>query len=84
VWETQAGSRVTESGFGAKEDELGGATVDANGGLNVPVAIPDDADMEVESAPDLSEAFPERLRSRAGVVLWLMLATPTQRVLPTL
>lgn len=42
VWETQAGSRVTESGFGAKEDELGTATIDANGSLNVPVTIPDD------------------------------------------
>lgn len=42
VWETQAGSRVTESGFGAKEDELGTATVDADGRLQMPVTIPDD------------------------------------------
>ena len=42
VWQTQAGSRVTESGFGALENEFGTATVDAKGGLSMPVTIPDD------------------------------------------
>lgn len=42
VWETQAGSRVTESGFGAKEDDMATATVDANGALEMPLTIPDD------------------------------------------
>lgn len=42
VWETQAGSRVTETGFGAREDALGTATADASGALQVPVTVPDD------------------------------------------
>lgn len=42
VWGTQAGSRVTDSGFSAKETELAKLTVGADGQLNVPVTIPDD------------------------------------------
>lgn len=42
IWETQAGSRVTDSGFSEREDDLGSATVDASGSLRVPVTIPDD------------------------------------------
>lgn len=42
VWGTQAGSRVTESGFGEREDDLGAATVDANGTLKKSITIPDD------------------------------------------
>lgn len=42
MWGTQAGSRVTESGFGEREDELGAATVDATGHLTMSLTIPDD------------------------------------------
>ena len=42
VWSTQAGSRVTDSGFAPKEVELAKATVGASGRLTVPVTIPDD------------------------------------------
>jgi hypothetical protein len=42
VWGTQAGSRVTESGFAAKESELTKVQVDATGRFKIPVTIPDD------------------------------------------
>lgn len=42
VWQTQAGSRVTESGFGELENAMGTATVDGSGTLKMPVTIPDD------------------------------------------
>lgn len=42
TWSTQAGSRVTDAGFAAKEKELATLTVGADGQLNVPVTIPDD------------------------------------------
>jgi hypothetical protein len=41
-WSTQAGSRVTDAGFSAKEKELATLTVGADGQLNIPVTIPDD------------------------------------------
>ncbi len=42
VWETQAGSRVTETGFAAREVELGTATVGDDGMLTLPLVVPDD------------------------------------------
>jgi hypothetical protein len=42
VWGTQAGSRVTESGFAAKEAELATLKSDAGGRFDVAVTIPDD------------------------------------------
>jgi hypothetical protein len=42
VWGTQAGSRVTDSGFAPKETELAQSNVGADGRLNLPVIIPDD------------------------------------------
>ena len=42
VWGTQAGSRVTDSGFAAKESELAKVQADANGRFKIPVTIPDD------------------------------------------
>jgi hypothetical protein len=42
VWGTQAGSRVTESGFAPKETELAKLNVGTDGTLNIPVTIPDD------------------------------------------
>jgi hypothetical protein len=42
VWDTQAGSRVTEAGFGGRQIELAEATADANGRLTLPVTVPDD------------------------------------------
>jgi hypothetical protein len=41
-WSTQAGSRVTDAGFSAKEKELATLTVGTDGQLNIPVTIPDD------------------------------------------
>jgi len=42
VWETQAGSRVTEAGYAAREIEIGVAKVGADGMLTMPYVIPDD------------------------------------------
>ena len=42
VWGTQAGSRVTDTGFAPKETELTVFDVGADGRFNVPVTIPDD------------------------------------------
>ena len=42
VWGTQAGSRVTETGFAPKETELTTFTVGADGRFSAPVVIPDD------------------------------------------
>jgi hypothetical protein len=42
IWGTQAGSRVTESGFAPKETELAKVKVDADGRFDIPVTIPDD------------------------------------------
>jgi hypothetical protein len=42
VWGTQAGSRVTDSGFAAKEKELATVTTAADGRFDVPFTIPDD------------------------------------------
>jgi hypothetical protein len=42
VWGTQAGSRVTESGFAPRETELATLKADADGRFNMPVTIPDD------------------------------------------
>jgi hypothetical protein len=42
VWSTQAGSRVTESGFAAKETELAKVTADGSGRIKIPVTVPDD------------------------------------------
>jgi hypothetical protein len=42
VWGTQAGSRVTDSGFAAKETELAQLKAGADGRLDIPVTIPDD------------------------------------------
>ncbi len=42
VWETYAGSRVTEAGFTTEEQELGQINADANGRIERTLAIPDD------------------------------------------
>ena len=42
IWDTQAGSRVTDAGFGSTQVELTKATVGSDGRLTVPVTIPDD------------------------------------------
>lgn len=42
VWETWAGSRVTEAGYASTDTTLGEAVVDANGELDLPLTIPDD------------------------------------------
>jgi hypothetical protein len=42
VWETQAGSRVTEAGYAPREIEIGAARVGADGTLTMPLVIPDD------------------------------------------
>jgi hypothetical protein len=42
VWSTQAGSRVTDSGFAPKETELAKLNVDRDGQIHAPVTIPDD------------------------------------------
>jgi hypothetical protein len=42
VWSTQAGSRVTESGFAPKEITLADLKVNQDGRLEVPLTIPDD------------------------------------------
>jgi hypothetical protein len=42
VWGTQAGSRVTESGFAPRETELAKVKVDGGGRFKIPVIIPDD------------------------------------------
>jgi hypothetical protein len=42
VWDTQAGSRVTDAGFGATQVELSKAIVGGDGRLDVPLTIPDD------------------------------------------
>jgi hypothetical protein len=42
VWETFAGSRVTEAGFTSEEQELGTITADADGRIERALPIPDD------------------------------------------
>jgi hypothetical protein len=42
VWHTQAGSRVTDTGFAPRESDLGTARVAADGTLTAPVVVPDD------------------------------------------
>jgi hypothetical protein len=42
IWDTQAGSRVTDAGFGSTQMELSKATVSGDGRLDVPLTIPDD------------------------------------------
>ena len=42
VWETSAGSRVTEAGFAREENDLGGITADASGRIEHGLTIPDD------------------------------------------
>ncbi len=42
VWGTQVGSRVTESGFAAREKELAKVQVDSTGRVRTTVMIPDD------------------------------------------
>jgi hypothetical protein len=42
VWSTQAGSRVTDSGFAPKETELAKLKADRDGQIHAPVTIPDD------------------------------------------
>jgi hypothetical protein len=42
VWETSAGSRVTDAGFAAQENEIGHVTVGNDGRIEWPVTIPDD------------------------------------------
>jgi hypothetical protein len=42
VWETSAGSRVTEAGFAREENELGDIKADANGRVDHTLTIPDD------------------------------------------
>jgi hypothetical protein len=42
VWETFAGSRVTEAGFTSEEQELGEITADANGRIEKTLSMPDD------------------------------------------
>jgi hypothetical protein len=42
VWETYAGSRVTESGFTSEEQELGEIRADSDGRIERTVAIPED------------------------------------------
>jgi hypothetical protein len=42
VWETSAGSRVTEAGFAREENELGDVRADANGRIDHALTIPDD------------------------------------------
>ncbi len=42
IWETQAGSRVTDTGFAPRETQLATVTVGSDGKLTVPLTIPDD------------------------------------------
>ena len=42
VWETSVGSRVSGEGFTAQEKEIGELKADAEGRVDLPVAIPDD------------------------------------------
>ena len=42
VWETWAGSRISQSGFDQKETPLGDLKIDANGKVEAPITIPDD------------------------------------------
>jgi hypothetical protein len=42
VWETSAGSRVTDSGFGAQENDLGDITIGGDGRIERSITIPDD------------------------------------------
>jgi hypothetical protein len=42
VWGTQVGSRVSGNGFAPKEHQLSSHTVGADGGLEVPLMIPED------------------------------------------
>lgn len=42
VWGTQAGSRVTSTGFASMDTQLSTLVVGADGAVNVPVTIPDD------------------------------------------
>jgi hypothetical protein len=42
VWETQAGSRVTEAGYAPRETDIGTAKVGPDGKIAMPFVIPDD------------------------------------------
>jgi hypothetical protein len=42
VWETQAGNRVSGSGFAAQENEITKLTVGSDGRIKVPLSVPDD------------------------------------------
>jgi hypothetical protein len=42
VWETSVGSRVSDSGFAPREDEIGQVTAGRDGRIESPVTIPDD------------------------------------------
>jgi hypothetical protein len=42
VWETSAGSRVTQAGFAREENEIGNVKADANGRIDYTLTIPDD------------------------------------------
>jgi hypothetical protein len=42
IWDTQAGSRVTDAGFGSSQIEMAKSTVGSDGRLHAAITIPDD------------------------------------------